>query len=479
MYKKLLGDCFLLTIGPPKASRDKKVHILIDCGVLQHVPGEAKLMQAVADDIVKTTEGRLDLLIITHEHWDHISGFSHARAKLIDNMLIDELWLAWTERRGDDQADTLRAKSEKAKVVVSRIAALAASAGNNVTASIENFNGPISGAGRLLAADIIPSLIKRASETGRVAYLEPGETRDTPGAHKLCAHVLGPPRTPTRLTKEKPSAGAAKETYLAEKFELDLNERYAAAASLGDALDAGGSTPFAGYYSIEQGSITNNATDEDIKWLWEQYLAPDQDWRNVDDAWLGAAGALALKLDSDTNNTSLALALEIEPGGNVLLFPGDAQVGNWLSWHDQTYPAAPPSKAKSNGKAKPNDSEAPKVSARDLMARTTLYKVGHHASHNATLDTQGLALMTHAGLVAMIPVVEAEARRVKDGKAVHRGWDMPYPELLKQLVARTSGRVLRGDAEPGKDPQGQRLQVDDAFLKRVTSTELFVEYQVR
>ena len=126
MYKKLLGDCFLLTIGEPAAPREQRTHILVDCGVLQHVPDEAKLIQAVAEDIVQTTAGRLDLLVITHEHWDHISGFTHAKSKLVDTMQIDNLWLAWTERRGDGQADTLRAKSEKAKIVVNDAAAFAA-----------------------------------------------------------------------------------------------------------------------------------------------------------------------------------------------------------------------------------------------------------------------------------------------------------------------------------------------------------------
>ena len=57
-----------------------------------------------------------------------------------------------------------------------------------------------------------------------------------------------------------------------------------------------------------------------------------QDWRRIDGDWAAGAAAFALQLDSDTNNTSLALAFEL-PGGRVLLFPGDAQVGNWESWH--------------------------------------------------------------------------------------------------------------------------------------------------
>jgi hypothetical protein len=78
----------------------------------------------------------------------------------------------------------------------------------------------------------------------------------------------------------------------------------------------------------------------------------------------------------------------------------------------------------------------------------------------------------------MIPVVEAEARRTKNGKAVHRGWDMPYKKLLSQLLERTSGRVLRGDADPGRDPKGEVVCDDPDFLSRVTTTALFVEYVV-
>jgi hypothetical protein len=48
-------------------------------------------------------------------------------------------------------------------------------------------------------------------------------------------------------------------------------------------------------------------------------------WRQIDADWLGAAGPLALRLDGGANDASLALAVELEPGGQVLRFPGDAQ----------------------------------------------------------------------------------------------------------------------------------------------------------
>lgn len=63
-------------------------------------------------------------------------------------------------------------------------------------------------------------------------------------------------------------------------------------------------------------------------------------------------------------------------------------------------------------------------------------------------------------------------------EAIHRGWDMPYPDLLTELLAKTSGRVLRGDAEPGRNPKGEILSKEAEFLDRVTASDLFVEYVV-
>jgi hypothetical protein len=62
-------------------------------------------------------------------------------------------------------------------------------------------------------------------------------------------------------------------------------------------------------------------------------------------------------LDKQMNNTSLILLFEI--GNARLLFPGDAQIENWeYAFKNPKY--------------------------RELLAGTTLYKVGHHGSRNAT-----------------------------------------------------------------------------------------------
>src|SRR5262245_1371287 len=76
MYRTGLGDCFLLAFpkARPAAGRDA-VYVLVDCGVFMGTPGSKEKMRAVAADIRDATGGRLDVLVITHEHWDHVSAF--------------------------------------------------------------------------------------------------------------------------------------------------------------------------------------------------------------------------------------------------------------------------------------------------------------------------------------------------------------------------------------------------------------------
>ncbi|WP_332770947.1 MBL fold metallo-hydrolase [Phenylobacterium sp.] len=461
MYKGLLGDCFLIRLK----SGQSVSHILIDCGILQNIPGDKAKMQAVAADIVAETGGRLDLLVVTHEHHDHISGFAHAKAVFLEGGLkIDNLWMAWTEKEGDPQADALNLKFNKAKqavaMAVDRASALAAAGvpgADDIVGGLEAFIGPVDppggvlGAAERLTGKVVMRKLKEVTRGGggKVEFLEPGDVKVTPGAANLKAYVLGPPRTEKRLYHDLPShhPGKEKETYL-DRFSA-ANQLLSAAEGAWE--DGEPERPFAPRHGltperVQAGSRPGHEREEieqDVDWLKTTYYAAPN-WRRVDAEWLGMAGALALKLDSDTNNTSLVLAFEA-PGGEVLLFAADAQVGNWLSWHDQTYgPAA--------------------TAAADLLSRTVFYKVGHHCSHNATLRKDGLELMTSPDLVAMIPVVESIAR--EQGT---KGWNMPFPPLLERLLEKTKGRVLRGD-QPTDESVFKKKRV------RTGPADLWVEY---
>ncbi len=461
MYKGLLGDCFLLRVGEGAA----RSSILIDCGVLQGIQGAADRMKRVAADIVQATGGELDLLVVTHEHFDHLSGFGYASDVFFGGQLkIGAAWMAWTENPQDAQAQGLRARFDKGKAAVAaaaqaagRMAGQGVVGADDVTAGLENFIGPVveglgAAAGPRTTRDILDAIKKAA---GSVSYLEPGQVLPTPGATPLRAYVLGPPRSEARLFKALPSAGDAKETYMGGDGLSLADHLLAVLDPAGGAGGGGPDLPFPPRYNHLLPAAS--ASDPAAAWVARTY---DQGpaWRRIDADWLQGAGALALKLDSNTNNTSLALAFQA-PSGDVLLFAADAQVGNWLSWSDQPYPD-------------PDDKAAPPTQLADLLPRVVLYKVGHHASHNATLDAQGLERMTHPGLVAFIPVVETDAH------AQGGGWNMPFPPLLTRLLEMTQGRVMRGDAAAGHDPSGQALTTNAAFLAAATESAdgLYVEY---
>lgn len=150
-----------------------------------------------------------------------------------------------------------------------------------------------------------------------------------------------------------------------------------------------------------------------------EYGNPSVAWRNIEQDWLRTAEIMALKLDSVRNNTSLVLAIELVGANKVLLFPGDAQAGNWRSWAEVEY-----------------EVDGKKVKAEDLLEKTVFYKVGHHGSHNATIKS-GLDLMKSGELAAMIPVDQDVADKV--------GWEMPFAPLLEALLEKTEGRVAIAD----------------------------------
>ena len=61
------------------ATQGRPFHMLIDCGVLLGTEDQDEQMrQVVAATSRETTGGRIDVLVATHEHWDHLSGFVQA-----------------------------------------------------------------------------------------------------------------------------------------------------------------------------------------------------------------------------------------------------------------------------------------------------------------------------------------------------------------------------------------------------------------
>jgi hypothetical protein len=112
----------------------------------------------------------------------------------------------------------------------------------------------------------------------------------------------------------------------------------------------------------------------------------------------------------------------------------------------------------------------------DLLARTVLYKVGHHGSINATIRGQGtvakgLEVMSSQDLVAMIPV--------NHEMALKKRWDMPFDPLLQRLEQKAGQRVMRiDDAYPKSQPGGMSDTVWQAFKANFEETDLYMQYTV-
>lgn len=406
MYAGILGDCFLLCL--PGQTVDKPVHMLIDFGMLQGTNNSNGRASAILEDICTTTKNHLDIVVVTHEHWDHLSGF-HQAGHLLDKLTIDELWLAWTEDEHDSLAQQLRRTRQRTEQAITKTLERHNCADRCNLSAFRTF-----AAAGTRSETILADLRSRAKQ---VHYLTPGGNSRSLPQDDARFYVLGPPRDTTALGRSTPRRNG-KQVY--ELSDNDIGDYLSDGKTERETWEICLEQPFEDRFTL---SLPNEAPFGTN--ILDKYFHDTEKWRKIDEDWLDIIDQLALKLDSDTNNTSLVLAIELgEPGkGDVLLFPGDAQVGNWESWFDHQWTLP-------NGR---------NITAEDLLARTILYKVGHHGSHNATLRERGLELMTHPDLVAMIPVDGALAER--------KNWKMPLPGLLEQLLAKTKKRVIRGDEE--------------------------------
>ena len=104
MYRQGLGDCFLISL-PRTDGATGRYYVMIDCGVILGTADPGTMMTQVIENIVAVTGGEIDILIATHDHWDHVSGFVQARESVRQAEGRDEVWLAWTgeQRRCTDQ----------------------------------------------------------------------------------------------------------------------------------------------------------------------------------------------------------------------------------------------------------------------------------------------------------------------------------------------------------------------------------------
>ncbi len=344
MYRQGLGDCFLITLpginGP--------FYMVIDCGVVlgTDAAGIQKLRDAVAD-IGKVTGGKIDLLVLTHKHWDHVSGFTQAR-DAIAGWKVAQVWTSWFENPKDSLAKKLHDEGKKTedalRIAANWLNAFGATDQGTRIASLLDFLGAASG-----STDSALTYAKGLAGNN-LCFRQPGEPPivlpEIPGFR---FYVLGPPRDEVLLRKSDPSKGQAYglddgSAASNAMFLNAINRASGSTSATAVAIDVTLDNPFESRFEIPLARAQRleffdrryfgNVQDASLTVLKTSKPVLDQSWRRIDATWLDTSQTLALALDAMTNNTSLVLAIEKLATREVLLLPGDAQAGNWLSWQD-------------------------------------------------------------------------------------------------------------------------------------------------
>jgi hypothetical protein len=343
------GDCFLLTFHYPGTTGDR--HVLIDFGSTQQPPNPQKgLMKLIAKDIAAVVGSRLHVLVATHRHSDHISGFATNASKTGTGDMIARLEpqlviQPWTERP-DAPKDfigtmgSLKAANDALRLSLTRMSAVATAAAREARHLPATARSEI----QFVAEDGVKNLsaVKNLAAMGKktkAAYVQYGSKVAAlktllPG---IAVTILGPP-----TIKQKAD--------VLNQNPVNKDEYW----------------HFAQFWALRAAAagFTENAT-----------LAPFPNARShraltqipIEDRWFvrrlrAVRGqqllGLVRSMDDALNNTSVILLFEA--GKKKLLFPGDAQWENW--------------ELALNKKA-------------SLLKDVDVYKVGHHGSLNATPKT--------------------------------------------------------------------------------------------
>jgi hypothetical protein len=360
-YQVGFGDCYLLSFHYGATAR----HILIDFGTTalpKHLPDDQ--MMRVARDIRERCQGKLHLVVATHRHADHISGFATNAAGTASGDIIrscnpEVVLQPWTENP-DAATDAVNATAFSSGETIPFAQTLAHM--QDVAAAIAeqakhlgfSLNPKLADQLAFLGEDNISnkSAVLNLMEMGRrgkALYLHAdfnkplALTKLLPGV-KVWA--LGPPTLEQSDAIKSQRAKDPNEFWHLKQMEKDAVRFWQLQAAAGRPAAGQGQLLFPDVAIRSATQLTPPYTRAFIRRMHS------------------IRGSQLLEivriLDNAMNNTSLILLFEA--GGKTLLFPGDAQIENWSFALGE-----------------------PAIRAR--LAEVDVYKVGHHGSLNATPKT--------------------------------------------------------------------------------------------
>lgn len=346
-YQVGFGDCFLLRFT---YSDQTMRHVLIDFGTTGLPKGTANThLLLIAKDIEAQCGGKLDAVVATHRHADHVSGFATSEngsgpGDVIRALKPRVVLQPWTE----DLKLAVDAKGPASSAVASRLAMakslremqLVAQRAVDALDRKPRFFGRNAAAQlRFIGEDNLTnaSAVRNLSTMGKknvYAYHESDSGLEAllPG---IKVHVLGPPTLhQSEAIRKQRSVDSAEYWHLQLRRAADV-----------DAQVGYGQPVFPGHVKASGGKLPAYA-----RWLaYRMRQAQGEQLLQI-----------VRVLDKQMNNTSLILLFETK--NKKLLFPGDAQIENWsVALSKEKY--------------------------LKLLADVDLYKVGHHGSLNATPKT--------------------------------------------------------------------------------------------
>lgn len=348
-YPVGFGDCFLLTVHYPAFQR----HVLIDFGSTgTRKTAPKNLLQLIAKNIQTRCGNKLHVVIATHRHKDHVSGFATNKGKgpgdLIAACKPDVMIQPWTE---DPKAQPDAKVPTGTQALRSFVASLSSmqQVAKGIRAEARRLSearGPGLRLGKNLLGELdflgddnignraaVENLIRMGKRHIYAFYGSKLDVHDLLPGVKV--HVLGPP---TCKQSEK----------ISKQRQRDPDEFWHLLGLSANVFGTRGKRVFF------PAASHNGPFPAYARWLRKKLLS------------LRGQQLLQIVriLDAAMNNTSLILLFEV--GKYRFLFPGDAQIENW------------------SYALKEADDH---TEVRALLRDVNVYKVGHHGSLNATPKT--------------------------------------------------------------------------------------------
>lgn len=413
IYKVGCGDCIFVRVP----DTERPFHILIDCG---NFFGQktAELKKAISnveellnDELLVPDDqrGHLDLLVATHQHWDHIKGFESS-LDAFKRIKIERIWLSIGMKEDHPQGQQLRALQNQVEETLKRVE------------SDPGFN---------LSPDVLTMLNMMSLSTKKASEALTSLIPDHHGIKPTFVYRGFEKKLPKKEVK---------------KARLRFKNRKTTLSVLGPEEDIDASYVGAAFNFSDDARIDEQYFSELVPEN-QRIESPSNisslEFHQLKTHLKSASLLAALQSNHVVNNTSVFLLLKWK--GRRLIFPGDAEQESWNTIWKKT---------------------------RALKEPIDFLKVSHHGSCTGTpCDLDDVNNPINAILESILPAENANHAKAvvstSENTIKAELNPVPHPVLMKQLAKRISNTI---EYAPQQGKQPQRTDKEDEAWIDITIT---------